>query len=105
MIQSIDTIGSTGRVANIEPAALPAKYAENAVNTVKSETGDQVAISPQGREFQNVRDKVKDNKAIRETLVREMKKHLGEHPFPAGAVADIIAEKMINGWGTLGQRR
>lgn len=107
MIQSIDVVGSTGRMAGIEPAGSP--YAngrgEAAVNAEQPKTGDQVAISPQGREFQTVREKVKDNKEIRETLVREMKKHLEKHPFPAGAVADIIAEKMINGWGALAQRR
>ena len=105
MIQSIDVIGSAGMTASIEPSVIAAKYTENAVNAARPENGDQVAISPQGREFQTVRDKVKDNKAIRETLVREMKKHLEKHPFPAGAVADIIAENMINGWGALGQRR
>ena len=51
-----------------------------------------------------MREKVRDNQEIREALVREMKKKMAQNPFPAGAVADIIAEKIINGWGVISQR-
>lgn len=100
MINSIDALGATGRIAGSEVMTSPvtARQTEAAVN------GDQVAISPRAREFQAVREKVRDNQEIREALVREMKKKMAQNPFPAGAVADIIAEKIINGWGVISQR-
>ena len=100
MINGIDALGITGRVAGSGAIALPA--AGTAATTAAY--GDQVAISPRGREIQAVREKVRDNQEIREALVREMKKKMAQNPFPAGAVADIIAEKIINGWGVISQR-
>lgn len=100
MINSIDVTGTISRPASIGAVNLPAsdRQAETAAH------GDQVAISPRGREIQAVREKVRDNQEIREALVREMKKKMEQNPFPAGAVADIIAEKIINGWGVLSRR-
>lgn len=65
--------------------------------------GDSVAISPAAKDSLQAKEKAQENDGIREALVQQMKKRLESNPYPAGPVAEIIAEKIINGWGLIGQ--
>ncbi|HNW93981.1 MAG TPA: flagellar biosynthesis anti-sigma factor FlgM [bacterium] len=101
MIQSIDAVSAAGMVASRVYMNLPAATTGNS----RAGVNDQVAISAQGRACQTARDKageVTENEQIREALVQAMKEQLEKNPFPAGKVADLIADKIINGWGRIG---
>jgi len=69
----------------------------------KPNSEDQIAISGKAKETYKVRENVRKNDGIRDQLVAKMRKQLERNPYPAGAVADILADKIINGWGKIGQ--
>lgn len=96
MIRSVESLGSIGHTD------VPAVTAGKPANDPRT-AGDTVTLSERGREYSAARKTAQENRQIREALVQEMKKRLEQDPFIAGRVADIIADKLVNGWRAVGQ--